>query len=218
MSALTDWLEANKNVTPQDLEKFFSKYSPGTSPLDSALGSQQRPSPQAPADPAIPPTVIPKMEQMPVGRGSWFNRPPDSISLQMFQKKGIAQDESQVEEKARILSFIKANPELSNMDGTEMGTVKEYMNYLKIIKAAKNQDEKLNAKKQKDASDQALKARALKLKEGINPFRVQPSEAPAAGKGVVASPQDLAAANWAKANPNDPRAAGILMKLKQKGL
>lgn len=226
----------DKRLTPKDLESFFSQYSNTGGPLESVLGaavarSQNAQLPSAPSipDPSLPATEIPKsihnsgfgLIPMPIGE-SWLNMSPAN-SLARSRMQQDQQDQLLREkELGQVRRLILTNPELTGQD-PQAWDLKGIQAYLKQVKSAKTENP---LKKQKDqlavqTAQEKLNALKKKNQGGGASWKTEASTGTVAGitpTAPVASPQDTAAMNWAKANPNDPRANGILLKLKQKGL
>lgn len=148
-----------ENLNPQELlllKKMFS-----TVQGEGALASAFTPPEEQPG-----PNAIPKLEPMPIGHGSWFNRPYQPASVQTLIKREAAKTADLAGEQQKIAGLIKANPiEFMGLTGAEFNTVQEAQNYLKIKQAAKLNESKLQETIRKNkAQEEAAR------KKAENPF------------------------------------------------
>lgn len=230
MANALDWLQsgnANK-IKQKDFDKYFLKYG-DTSPLQNVLTPAQKnaisnfnanrrsPGMAEEADPSITPTYLSnKLEPMPVGRGSWFNRPQEPASLQTYLRRMELQDVQQAQEQARVKKLILSTPEFVGYDPSAW-TEKGLLEQLKIIRSKKpinplDEKNKQLTIKNKEATLEKKKAE-LEVTKSLLPSG---GTTPATKSNL--SPKDLQALEWAKKNPGSPYASGIILKLKQKGM
>lgn len=182
----------DKRLTLDDLQGLFMQYDSKQGPLEGVLGRSisnfnRNQAPSAPAEtiPGAPKTEIPRMDitdfAMPVGRGSWFNRQPDSPSFLSFLQKQKQQEASSESEKGRVHLFMKAFPlEFEGHSPEEFATVKEAQAALKLIQENSLKRDTLAQRKKKDAEDAAIKRAKI---NPANPFAVPGAPAaPASAK------------------------------------
>jgi hypothetical protein len=160
----------------KDISRFFTQYG-DQSPLEESLGpSRDQFEGMAQArgftrtEPEIIPgaesTAIPRMEQMPVGQGSWFNRPKESSLVKSQTMKYNEQDVQRAAEKSAIEKLVAQNPEyFAGRPADTFINIKQAEEFLKNEKRLELENKKLAEAKRK--AQAAEKAKAEKEK---NPF------------------------------------------------
>ena len=181
--------EDQKRLTLNDLQDLFTRYDTKQGPLESVLGhaisnfnNNQLPSAPTESLPTAIKTDIPRLDltnfNMPVGRGSWFNRQPDSPSLIGLMQKQKQQEADTQSEKGRVKLFMSAFPsEFTGHDPSEFTNVKEAQAALKLIQDNGLKQADLERKKKKDAADIALKRGK---QPPANPFTIPGAQTQAA--------------------------------------
>ena len=140
----------------------FSKYEKG-SPLQNVFnqGEAQFGRLQTPANPTIegaPVAEIPKLEAMPIGQGSWFNRKEPPASLQTWIKKQAEEEVKQAREQKALLVLIASNPiEFAGRPPESFGSLKDAEAYLK---SKRDLDIKRGGKEETKRHNQAAEAAA----------------------------------------------------------
>jgi hypothetical protein len=233
MANALDWLQSrDTKINQADFDKYFLKYG-DTSPLENVFTPAQkeavanfnanRRSPGMAEDviPGVEKTVIPQLDasqfSMPVGRGSWFNRPQEPASLQTYLRRAEMQEAMRMKESEAIAKYILNTPELAGRSPEEFTTFKQAQD--EADKIRKNKANPLKEAKAK-ADLRAAEGRAEKLEKENKIAGMLAGDGGTVAPNVTPklSPQDKQAFEWAKAHPNDSRASGIMLKLKQKGL
>lgn len=171
MASLFDGLNA-KDLSPADLEKLSKMFSAvrGAGALESAFQPNQGPAEQ------------PRLEPMPVGQGSWFNRPYQSPSVQTYLKRQADIENKMEQEQAQVKQFILTHEELAGEDPTAWN-LKGIQDFYKGI--IRNKPNPLKEQKQKaDLEAARLRNEAARNKANpVSPFGAQP-----AAPGVPAAP------------------------------
>lgn len=179
----------DKRLTLDNMQDLFMQYDPKQGPLEAILGRSvsnfnrgQAPSAPAESIPGAPKTEIPRMDitdfAMPVGRGSWFNRPADSASFTALIQKQRMMGENAESEKGRVQLFMKAFPtEFSGHSPEEFASVKEAQAALKLIQDNSLRRDTLAEKKRKAQEEAEIKRRKL---NPPSPFAVPGQQAQAA--------------------------------------
>ena len=232
--------ENRKPLNDFNMDAVFSPYSTtGESPLVMALkqkaqadaianfnANRRSPGMAEEPIPGVEPTFVPRpdvsggLQPRPwlvsmQGEGPRFQQEP--ASMQTWIKKQSALEMQFSREQKMIEKLISENPiEFTGRSVETFANKKEAEAYLKFQRELKIKAGKLGETKTHNRTMEEI----AKEKAGIGGFGPNVSTGTVKGGGVAPtlSPQDKAAFDWARQNPKDPRATGILLKLKQKGL
>ena len=216
-------------IKQSELEKFFTKYgdsgalesafttSPDVNIAARNFGNNWRQPGMAeePIPGAAPTDLSRRLEPVPwlvnmAGEGPRNQQIPASV--QSLGGKRMIDDVKFAMEQERVKKIILTNKELAGQDPAAW-TEKGILDLLKTIKNIGGRASNVAATNKSREGIAAQKGGGGAWKAGV-------STGTAKGGGVAPaiSAQDKAAFDWAKQNPNDPRATGIMLKLKQKGL
>jgi len=210
----------------EEIGKYFSRAKRGTSPLGSSLMSGSwfnQPPP------------------LTMGKGGLM-----SAQERQYAEKADIEMQKREKELKKVEALKKKHAEIKDIPFETYEEAMSYLRYLKSgqgwgmgvdefpeIPAAEKEDLRFKGYKPETPG---MLGRFLGGSK-MTPFKINPPQinqrivAPQAPKitppaapppapitRAVPTPEDTAAAQWAAANPNDPRAAGILLKLRKKGL
>ena len=155
----------------KDISRFFTQYG-DQSPLEESLGpSRDQFEGMAQArgftrtEPEIIPgaesTAIPRMEQMPVGQGSWFNRPKESSLVKSQTMKYNEQDVQRAVQKAAIEKLVAENPDIfAGRPPETFLDIKQAEQYMKDEKKGRLDQAKLDEQRRKNKAAEDAKNKA----------------------------------------------------------
>jgi len=238
MANILDWLQSSGNkLYPQGIEAFFTKQAQGSSPLEQALAikkqqnldeavtnfnaNRRSPGMAEAAIPGVEPTDLSATQKTVLDFKPWLRKwegdttrgryRPELASMRILMNQEAAERQQASEQKA-IMVLVASNPKyFTNRPPESFISKKEAEDFLKFQKDFELKGGKLGETIRHNKTIEAGK-------NPVKPWAIPSSTGTGGGTAPAISPQDKAAFDWARQNPNDPRATGILLKLKQKGL
>lgn len=209
MANALDWLQSrDTKINQADFDKYFLKYG-DTSPLENVFTPAQkeavanfnsnRRSPGMAEDviPGVDKTVIPQLDasqfSMPVGRGSWFNRPQEPASLQTYLRRAEMQEAMRMKESEAIAKYILNTPELVGRSPEEFTTFKQVQDEAERIRKNKENPIK-EAKAKEDLRTARARADKAEKENKLSGFfeggKGTPAPAPTTATGTVVMYKD----------------------------